>query len=95
VSFRESRRAQNQATFRHANERLEDLVSDANMDHRVVPFLCECFDARCYGRVEITLEQYDDAHVLPNTYVILTGHPRIHQQEIIEVHGLFEVVQKG
>lgn len=91
----DERLANNQATFRYANERLEDLIIDAHLDHPVVAFLCECADEHCYGRVEITLEQYDDAHSLPNTYVILTGHPRIQAEEIIEEHDLFDVAQKS
>jgi hypothetical protein len=94
VAARDERLALNQANFRYANERLQDIVQDANVDHHVIAFLCECADETCYGRVEITLEEYDDAHMLPNSYVILTGHPRIEAEEIVEEHDLFDVVQK-
>jgi hypothetical protein len=42
-----------------------------------------------------SLSQYEAAHVLPNTYVILPGHPRIEHEEVIKHLGTFLVVQKG
>lgn len=95
MASRQEGLARNQENFRYANHRFEEAVNHADMDGRVVPFLCECSDERCLGRIEISLPQYDDAHLLPNTYVIMTGHPRIDGEEILEEHGLFEVVQKG
>jgi hypothetical protein len=87
--------AQNQRSFRHANERLGDALSEAGLDGNVVAFLCECSDEYCLGRIELQLDQYAEAHLLPDTYVILTGHSRIEDEEILEDRGLFEVVQKG
>jgi hypothetical protein len=95
MASREVRLAHNQESFRYANERLGELVTRADLDGYLVAFLCECADESCLGRVELSLAQYDDAHLLPNTYVILVGHPRIDEEEIIEEHDLFEVVQKA
>ena len=41
------------------------------------------------------LSRYEDAHVLPNSYVILPGHPRIEDEEVIEHLGTYLIVQKG
>ncbi len=42
-----------------------------------------------------SLSQYEDTHLLPTTYVILPGHPRIDGEEVIEHLGTFLIVQKG
>jgi hypothetical protein len=92
MATREERLAQNQENFRHANERPGEAVSRADLDGNIIPFLCECADELCLGRVPF---QYEDTHLLPNTYVILPGHPRIDGEEVIEHLGTFLIVQKG
>jgi hypothetical protein len=94
MATREERLAQNQENFRDANERLGEAVSRADLDGNIIPFLCECADEFRLGRIELTLTQYEDTHLLPNTYVILPGHPRIDGEEVIERLGTFLVVQK-
>jgi hypothetical protein len=91
----EERLVQNQESFRHANERLGRAVASAEFDGKVIPFLCECADDRCLGRIELSLVQYDDAHLLPNTFVVLTGHPLSEAEEMVEDMGLYQVMQKG
>jgi hypothetical protein len=95
MATREERLAQNQRTFGDANERFGEVVSRAELDGNIVPFLCECADEFCLGRIELSLSQYEDTHLLPNTYVILPGHPRIEGEEVVEHLGTFLVVQKG
>jgi hypothetical protein len=43
-----------------ANERLGGAVSHLRPDARI-PFLCECEDAACDGRVYLTLAEYEEA----------------------------------
>jgi hypothetical protein len=38
---------------------------------------------------------YDEAHLLSDSYIILTGHPRIDDEGIAEDRGVYEIVQKG
>jgi hypothetical protein len=92
---REERLVQNQEQFRYANERLGDIVTRANLDGYVVSFLCECADEYCFGRIELTLAHYEEAHVLSDSYIILAGHPRVLNENIAEERGTYEIVQKG
>jgi hypothetical protein len=92
---REDRLVENQEKFRHANERLGEVLTEANVDGNVVDFLCECADEYCLGRIPLTLVDYDAAHLLSDSYVILSGHPRIEDEEIAEDRGSYEIVQKG
>jgi hypothetical protein len=95
MGARHDRLVQNQEEFRHANERLEDVVSEADLDGRLVSFLCECADDNCLGRIDLTLADYDAAHLLSDSYIILAGHPRVEDEEIAEDRGTYEIVQKG
>jgi hypothetical protein len=95
MATREQRLAQNQENFRDANKRLGEVVSRAELDVNIIPFLCECADEFCLDRIELSLSQYEDAHVLPDSYVILPGHPRIEGEEVLEHLGTFLVVQKS
>jgi hypothetical protein len=84
MTSREERLAENQRIFRAANERLEVSV-EARVDGRApVPFLCECADIECLGRIEMTTGDYDAAHVDRDTYIILPGHPTIDGEEVVE-----------
>jgi len=86
---------ENQESFRYANERLRELISDAGVtDHRHVPFLCECADEDCLGRIQATLDEFEQAHVNYDEYFILPGHSRMTGEVAIEENGRYEVVTK-
>ena len=95
MNGREERLVQNQQNFRYANERLQSVVGEADFDGQVVGFPCECADENCLGRIDLTLADYDEAHLLSDSYIILSGHPTIEDEEVAEDRGLYEIVQKG
>jgi hypothetical protein len=43
--------------------------------HEQIPFLCECADDRCLGRVELALKEFEQLHENENVYVIVRGTP--------------------
>lgn len=87
--------AENQRMFRYANEKLRERIIDAGIsDHRHIPFLCECADEGCEGRIEATLDEYAQAHFVRNQYFALPGHPRIESEESIEENGRYDVMRK-
>lgn len=86
---------ENQQQFRHANERFQEIVRDAvGVDGRRIPFLCECAEVSCRGRIDATLEEYEDAHFNRDDYFILRGHLRVTGEEIIGRSDGYEVVRK-
>jgi hypothetical protein len=92
---REERMVENQISFRHANEVMKEQMVDAGtVDHRHVPFFCECADGDCLGRLNATLEEFEDAHLSSDHYFILPGHVRVVGEESIEENGRYEVVIK-
>ena len=86
--------AENQRTFRRANERIEELADDRSDGHRF-PFLCECADKSCLGRIELTSPDYYAIHLDRSHYVILDGHLTITGERLVEQVDGFQIVQKG
>jgi hypothetical protein len=92
---RRERLIENQEKFRYANERLRSLVIDAGTaDHRHVPFFCECADEGCEGRLNATLDEFEEAHVTSQHFFILPGHLTLEDEDAIEQNGRYEVVTK-
>lgn len=86
---------ENQQTFRYANERLRELLIDSGTtDHRHVPFFCECADEICSGRLNATIDEFEEAHVTSQHYFILPWHSRMDGEDAIEENGRYEVVTK-
>ena len=89
------RLVQNQRTSRYANERLHFLAGDIVAEDRLVPFLCECADDLCLGRVEMSLAEYDKIHVDRDTFSILAEHRRVDGERVIDRRDTYEVVMKS
>jgi hypothetical protein len=86
---------ENQERFRYANERLRGLVLEAgSTDHRHIPFFCECADESCRGKLNATMDEFEEAHLTSQHYFILPGHLTINGEEAIEENGRYEVVTK-
>jgi hypothetical protein len=93
LASRDERLAENQRTFRQANDRFQELAS-VDQDRRI-PFLCECGDIACLGRLEATLSEFEVVHEDPARYFILPGHIRTASEQILADNGRYEVVIKG
>jgi hypothetical protein len=83
-----------QEASRAANERFHTVLADSALLDRLIPFLCECADAECLGRVEMTLGHYAEVHVDRSAYVIMHGHATVDGERPIESLELFDVVRK-
>ena len=87
---------QSQREFRYANGRLVDVVNgSAARDGQLIPFLCECAEDDCTGRIEITAWRYEDIHAQEGRYVILLEHARIAGEDIVEENSYYEIVRKA
>jgi hypothetical protein len=91
---RAGRREENQRLFRRGNERLHDIVDGKLPDTEPVPFLCECADDACDGRVELRLSEWESVASRPNHFVIVAGHPRSEGEEAGGSLGDYDVVRK-
>jgi hypothetical protein len=92
---RQQRMAQNELLFRHVNEQIQALdtrlgVTGGDLQR----FLCECGDAQCTDRVELTVEEYERAHDEPATFAIVDGHQDPRVETVVERSDRFSVVRK-
>jgi hypothetical protein len=90
---RDTRREENEKMFRHGNESLHDAAVEAG-ETSPVPFLCECADVDCLGRVEVTTSQWEDVANVPNHYLMLAGHMRSEGEEVVGSIREYEITEK-
>ena len=91
---RNERREENQRRFQRANQLLYDIVATRVPEATTVPFLCECADANCMGRVEVSPDQWEAVTGPTNRFLIVAGHPRTEGEEILDTLGPYEIVEK-
>ena len=90
----QQRLVQNQRSFRAANERFGEMV-EVRADGDRIPFLCECSNSDCRGRIEMTTKDYDAIHVVRTHFMILPGHAMVGGETVRGVDGDgYLVVQK-
>ena len=80
--------------FRGGNKSLRDAVVAAGYETEPVPFLCECADEDCLGRVELTPSQWEVVAAAPNHYVMIAGHQRSEREEIVGSIREYEIARK-
>jgi hypothetical protein len=85
---------ENQQTVRSANERLQAVAAGVVPADQLVPFLCECADGSCLGRVAMKVAEYDEIHSDRNRYSILRDHELADGEAVVEERALFDVVSK-
>jgi len=85
----------NQDVFRRANERLLAAVENHIDDTRSIPFLCECLDPACRSTVQLTIGQFRDIRAKQNHFAIVTGHPTMDNERIVETDGDVTIVVKA
>ena len=61
--------------FRQANKLLAELIRANGLPGDKVPFICECIDSCCFGRVTMSLEQFDQLRAADG-FALEHGHQR-------------------
>lgn len=92
---RDTRREENQKLFRLGNERLRVAVDEWVPDQGRVPFLCECADEFCDGRIELRLEDWEKVAREPKQYVMVSGHLRSEGEMVVGALDGYDVVRKA
>lgn len=59
--------------FRNANDRVAEKARELGWRFPV-PFLCECSERHCFGRIEVTRAEYERLRSHPERYMTLPGH---------------------
>lgn len=64
---------QTEDVFREANESIAAKARELQMEPPI-PFLCECSDKRCFERIPLTIDEYEEARSAPQRYLTSSGH---------------------
>jgi hypothetical protein len=84
---------QNQEVFRRANDEIAERARELDADD-ATPFLCECADEFCDGRVELERGDWESVASKPNHFVMVPGHPRSEGEVVIGALDGYDVVRK-
>ena len=87
----EEKRAENEAAFRDANERIRAAEVELGPPLERVPYLCECDDVDCHEPVLLTAREYERIREDGATFAVAHGHPG--EGEIVEEHEEYFVVR--
>ncbi len=92
---RERRIGVNEAIFREANERIQELNQTfATLTDRLV-LVCECGDGACAEQITMGVAAYEELRGDPTTFAIIHGHEIPDVEEVIATHEDYAVVRKG
>jgi hypothetical protein len=92
ISGDEKKRAENEATFREANERIRATERELEPPLEHVPYLCECDDVECRELIRLTARDYERVRADGATFAIAPGHSS--EGDVVERHGEYLVVRK-
>jgi hypothetical protein len=92
TSREEAKRAENEATFRAANERIRAAEQKLDPPLERVPYLCECDDVHCHELMPLTAEEYEHIRENGATFGVLGGHSS--NGDVVEEHEHYVVVLK-
>ena len=87
------RKAENEAIFRDANERIRAIRGELNIDGKT-PFFCECDDASCRELILLDLHEYEAVRADATFFSLSPGHPH-DSGPVVREHDTYLVVAKG
>jgi hypothetical protein len=89
------RKEQNQRISRAANERMQSAMDGQVPFGTVLPFLCECADDKCRGRIEMDASDYAGIHIDRQVYMVIRDHPMVDGEDVVEEQQGYDVVRKA
>jgi hypothetical protein len=85
-------RARTEALFRDVNERIAESAQRFAADS--TQFVCECSDANCTHRLQVTLAEYEEVRADGATFMLAPGHEHADIERIVDEGPRFNVVEK-
>jgi hypothetical protein len=84
--------ARNEAFFRAVNEGIAE--ASERFESVEAEFLCECGDARCTHRIEVTLKDYEAVREHPTRFLVRHGHVEPEVEEVVRRRRRYSIVDK-
>jgi hypothetical protein len=95
MSSRDVSREQNQRMSRAANERMQEIIDGQVPYGTVIPFLCECADTECRGRINMDASDYEGIHIDRDLFIVLRDHQTIDGQSVVGQEDGYDIVSKA
>jgi hypothetical protein len=92
MSGDERKRAENEATFRDANEQIRAAERELDPPLERVPYICECHDVQCREQIRLTAAEYERIREDGATFAVARGHPT--NGDTVEEYEQYLVVRK-
>jgi hypothetical protein len=91
--------ARNDATFRAANEEIQDSAQEYEFSDPI-PFVCECADPACRDLLRVPRAEYEEVRANPRRFLNVDGHevaagPHARVVERREVYIIVEKVGRA
>jgi hypothetical protein len=95
IQLTAERVARNQATFREANERIQQAAREYDVDGGL-PFICECSERACFEILRLQPAEYEAVRATPTHFVTAPGHHRAAEgwANVVEHRDGYEIVEK-
>jgi hypothetical protein len=84
----------NEQAFRGYNKRRQEFEKGDLPAGESAPFVCECADTNCWGTVELTVDEFEQAHEIDDHYSVLPGHVMPEFETVVEQQERYWVVEK-
>ena len=92
--WRQKRIADNEASFRDINERLEDSLRQVRHTPDLLRFICECGDRRCESSISLTFEEYEAVRRDSRRFAVVPGHVFPETERVVAANDRYQVVEK-
>lgn len=93
---RARRLARNEAAFRDVNENIQRVAEQLEHDreHHLYEYLCECANAGCDERIQLTISEYEAVRERPTWFALVDGHELPEIETVVGRHRRYIVVEK-
>lgn len=91
---RERRIGLNEAVFREANERIEELNQTFAAVTQKLVLVCECGDGQCVEKISMSPEAYEDLRADAALFAIVPGHEIPDVEQVVAQREGYDVVKK-
>jgi hypothetical protein len=92
--WRQKRIADNEASFRDINERLEEGLRQVRHTPELLQFICECGDRGCESSVRLTFDEYEALRRDSRRFAVVPGHVFLETERVVASNDRYEVVEK-
>jgi hypothetical protein len=91
---RDRRIGLNEAAFRAANERIEEMNLALGQVSEEIMVVCECGNPECLEQIALSLREYEEIRSDPTHFVVVPGHGEPSVDTVVSDQEGYSVVRK-